>query len=166
MRNGMSSLMGFLIMALVTIPFTFAGDEKVPLDKLPKEVVKAVTSKFAKAKMESAVKTTIDGKPGFEVTLKAGKFGIDVSVTSEGKIVQVEKEMAFDDLPKPVATAFNAKYAKVKIKRIEELSKEDKIISYELLIESAEKTLEAYFDPQGKFLQEKDVTPKKVEKAK
>src|SRR5882672_9502941 len=166
MRIGMSGLLVLLIMALVTIPFALAGEEKVPLDKLPKEVVKAVTSKFPKAKMESAVKSTTDGKTNYEVTMKAGKFGIDVSVTSEGKIVQVEKEMAFDDLPKPVAATFNTKYPKVKIKRIEELSKDDKIISYELLIESAEKTLEAYFDPQGKFLQEKDVTPKKVEKAK
>ena len=134
----------------------------MPLDKLPKDVVKAGTTKFPKAKMESAVKGTADGETSYEVTMRAGKFGIDVTVTSEGKIVQVEKEMAFTDLPKPVAEAFNAKYAKAKINRIEELSKDDKIISYELLIEAAEKTLEAYFDPQGKFLQEKDVTPKKA----
>ena len=117
--------------------------------------------------MDSAVKTSIDGKPGFEVTLKVDKFGIDVTVTAEGKITQVEKEMALGDLPKAVAEAFNAKYAKATVKRIEELSKEDKIVSYEFLIETpASKTLEAYFDPQGKFLQEKDVTPKKAEKDK
>src|SRR6266850_1307221 len=126
MRNGLGGLLVLLIMALITIPFALAGEEKVPLDKLPKEVVKAVTSKFPKAKMESAVKSTTDGKTKYEVTLKAGKFGIDVTVTSEGKIVQVEKEMAFTDLPKPVAAAFSAKYPKVNVKRIEELSKEDK----------------------------------------
>jgi hypothetical protein len=163
MRTGMIALLVLLIMALTTIPFALAGEEKVPLDKLPKEVVQAVTSKFPKAKMESAVKATADGKTSYEVTLKAGKFGIDVTVTPAGKIVQIEKEMALADLPKPVAAAFSAKYPKLKVKRIEELIKEDKIISYELLIEAAEKTLEAYFDPQGKFLQEKDVTPKKVE---
>jgi Putative beta-lactamase-inhibitor-like, PepSY-like len=161
MRNGIS---GLLILLIAAVPFAYAGDQKVPLDKLPEEVVKAVTSKFPKAKMESAVKATADGKTSYEVTLKAGKFGIDVTVTSEGKIVQVEKEMAFADLPKPVAAAFNARYPKGKVKRIEELSKEDRIISYEFLIEAAEKTLEGYFDPQGKFLQEKDVTPKKAEK--
>jgi hypothetical protein len=157
----MCRLAGLLVLVLAAASIGVAGDEKTPLDKLPKEVVKTVASKFPKAKMESAVKTTIDGKPGFEVTLRAGKFGIDVTVTADGKIVQVEKEMAFADLPKPVADAFKARYAKVNVKRIEELSKEDKVISYELLIESGEKTLEAYFDPQGKFLQEKDVTPKK-----
>jgi hypothetical protein len=163
MRNGIS---GLLVLLIVTIPFACAGEEKVPLDKLPDSVVKAVTLKFPEAKMTSAVKATADGKTSYEVTLKAGKFGIDVTLTSEGKIMQVEKEMAFTDLPKPVAAAFSARYPKAKVKRIEELSKDDKIISYELLIEAAEKTLEGYFDPQGKFLQEKDVTPKKVEKAR
>src|SRR5437879_4588867 len=127
MRIAMS---GLLVLLIVTVPFAMAGEDKVPLDKLPKAVVKAVTTKFPKGKMESAVKATADGKTSYEVTLKAGKFGIDVTVTSEGKIVQVEKEMPFTDLPKPVADAFNAKYPNVKVKRIEELSKEDKIISY------------------------------------
>src|SRR6266850_3893654 len=122
MRNGF----GLLVLIIATVPFVSAGEEKVPLDKLPKEVVKAVTTKFPKAKMESAVKATADGKTSYEVTLKSGKFGIDVTVTSEGKIVQIEKEMAFTDLPKPVAAAFSAKYPKVNVKRIEELSKEDK----------------------------------------
>jgi len=165
-----TSIRGFLVVSTLpalALSLAWAGEEKTPLDKLPKAVVQAVTSKFPKAMMDSAVKATADGKTSYEVTLKAGKFGIDVTVTSEGKIVQVEREMAITDLPKPVADAFHATYPKVKVKRIEELSKEDRIISYELLIETpANKTLEAYFDPQGKFLQEKDVTPKKVEKGK
>ena len=151
----------------VTVTLVGAGEEKVPLDKLPKAVVKAVAAKFPKAKMDRAVKATADGKTTYEVTLKAGKFGIDVTVTSEGKITQVEKELAITDLPKPVADAFGTRYPKANVKRIEELSKEDKIISYEFLIEIAgNKTLEAYFDPQGKLLQEKDVTPKKVDQGK
>ena len=150
-----------LTLAVAMATFVVAGEDKVPLDKLPKDVVKAVAAKFPKAKMDHAVKSTADGKTTYEVTLKAGKHGIDVTVTSEGRITQVEKEMDFADLPKPVADAFKAKYPKAKVNRIEELSKDDKILSYEMLIVTAgNKTLEAYFEPLGKFIQEKDVTPK------
>src|SRR5438105_1201801 len=141
-----------LSLAALTAGFVFAGEEKVPLDKLPKEIVKAVKSKFPKAKMESAVKSTANGKTTFEVTLKAGGLGIDVTLTSEGKITQIEKELNAKDLPRPVADALDAKYPKANVKRIEELSKEDKIISYEMLIDTtAKKTLEVYFNPAGKF---------------
>ena len=161
-----ASLLG-LTLAIVLAVFVSAGEEKVPLDKLPKDVVKAVKAKFPKAEMANAVKLTADGKTTYEVTLKTGKLGIDVTLTADGKITQIEKELDFKDLPKAVAAAFTEKYPKANIKRIEELSKEDKIISYEMLIDTtAKKTLEVYFDPMGKFLQEKDLTPKKVEKAK
>ena len=158
-------LRGLLLGATLTIlavTFVWAGDEKIPIDKLPKEVVKAVSTKFPKIKMVSAVKATADGKTTFEVTLKSGEFRIDVNVTSDGKILQIEKEMPFKDLPKPVSEAFHAKYPKANVKRVEELIKDDKTISFEILCETtAKKTVEAYFEPGGKFIQEKDVTPKK-----
>lgn len=154
-------LLGVTLTVLVAT-FVWAGEDKVPIDKLPKEVVKAVSTKFPKIKMVSAVKSTADGKTTFEVTLKTGEYGIDVVVTAEGKIMQIEKEMPFKDLPKPVSEAFNAKYPKADVKRVEELIKDDKTISFEILCETtAKKTVEAYFEPGGKFLQEKDVTPKK-----
>ena len=156
MRKLTSGLLLGLALAILADAFVLAGEEKVALDKLPKEVVKAVKAKFPKAEMASAVKSTADGETTYEVTLKTGGLGIDVVLTSEGKITQIEKELAAKDLPRAVAVAFEAKYPKATVKRIEELIKEDKIISYEFLIETtAKKTVEAYFDPQGKFLQEK-----------
>jgi hypothetical protein len=92
MCSGLRSVFVALALAALSIGFVAAGEEKVPLDKLPKEVVKAVTSRFPQARMESAVKSTAGGKTKYEVTMKAGKFGIDITVTSEGKIEQIEKE--------------------------------------------------------------------------
>jgi hypothetical protein len=162
MKKLIRSALLVLTLAVLSAAFAWSGEEKVPLDKLPQRVVKAVGAKFPKIKMVSAVKSTADGKTTFEVTLKNGDYGIDVVVTSEGKIMQIEKEMPFKDLPKPVSDAFNAKYPKATVKRVEELIKDDKTVSFELLIETtAKKTLEAYFDPMGKFLQEKDVTQTK-----
>jgi hypothetical protein len=164
-RTLLNGLLLGATMAIVTATLVWAGEEKVPIDKLPKEVVKAVEAKFPKIKMEKAVKSTTDGKTTYEVTLKSGAYGIDVTVTAEGKITQIEKEMAFKDLPMPVLGAFQLRYrGTATVKRVEELTKGDKVVSYEILIETGKKTLEAYFEPGGRFLQEKDVTPKKDEK--
>jgi hypothetical protein len=162
MQKRTCGLLAGLGLAIVTAALVGAGEEKIPLDKLPKPVVNAVKKKFPKAEWAGAVKSTADGPTTYEVTLKAGGgLGIDVTVNADGNITQIERELAVKDLPTPVGDAFAAKYPKVSVKRIEELVKVDKIISYEMLIETAaKKTLEVYFDPAGKFLEEKDRTPK------
>src|SRR5260221_1073112 len=82
-----------------------ADEEKVPLDKLPKAVVDAVKAKFPDAKLVSAEKELEDGKPVYEVAIKDKDQNIEVTVTPEGKIILIEKEIAAKDLPKAVAEA-------------------------------------------------------------
>ena len=54
-----------------------------------------------------------------------------------------------------VLDALEAKYPKATIKKAEAISKEDKLIAYEMLIVTADKKkLEVKFDPAGKFLEE------------
>jgi hypothetical protein len=133
-----------------------ADEEKVPLDKLPKAVVEAVKAKFPKAELIGAEKETEKGKTSYEVNIKDGKQAIDVTVTPEGKIVLVEKEIAVDDLPKAVAEAIKARYPKGTIKSAEEVSEDDKITEYEVVIVVGKKTLEVTFDPTGKFIEEEE----------
>ena len=52
----------------LVLMFAAVADEKVPLDKLPEAVSKAATSKFPKAKLDSAVKSTSGDKTTYEVT--------------------------------------------------------------------------------------------------
>src|SRR5437879_2104073 len=85
------------------------GEEKVPLDKLPQAVVDAVKAKFPKAKLVSAEKETDDGKTVYEVAIKNDKQSIEVTLTPEGKIIEIEKQIAAKDLPKAVADALKAK---------------------------------------------------------
>jgi putative PepSY-like beta-lactamase-inhibitor len=132
-----------------------ADEEKVPLDKLPKAVADAVKAKFPKAELVSADKEKDNGKEVFEVNIKHEGASIDVTVTPEGKIVLIEKTIAAKDLPKAVADALKAKYPDATIKKVEEISKDDKIEKYEALIVAKDKQLlEVSFDPTGKFLEE------------
>jgi len=45
-----------------------------------------------------------------------------VSLTPEGKITTIEKEIAFKDLPKVVAATLETKYPKAKHKIVEEIT--------------------------------------------
>jgi|SRR5579884_1646238 len=140
---------------LVSALAVCADEEKVPLDKLPKAVADAVKAKFPDAEMVSASKEKEDGKLLFEVAIKNKGQKIDVTVTPEGKIVEIEKEIAARDLPKVVADALDKKYPKATIKKVEEIIKEDKLVKYEaLIVTDDKKTLEVSFDPSGKFLEE------------
>src|SRR5262245_58281642 len=83
-----------------------ADEEKVPLDKLLKSVTSAVKKRFPNLDLKDASKeVTEDKKTVYEVTLMDGKMKIDVSVTPEGSIVMIEKQIDRKDLPKPVSAA-------------------------------------------------------------
>ena len=144
-----------------------ADEEKVPLDKLPKEVTEAIKKKFPKAELVKASKEDMDGKPVYEVNIKAEDTTMDVIVTPDGKIVLIEKTIKAKDLPKAVAEALETKYPKATHKKIEAIIKDDKVEKYEfLLVTKDKKTLEVSFDPKGKFLEEEKKGEDKKEEKK
>ena len=153
-------IVSLAVCALVSVPAR-ADEEKVPLDKLPKAVAGAVEKMFPKAKVVSASKEVEDKKTVYEVSIRDGEQNVQVTVTPEGEITEVEKEIAAKDLPKEVRATLAEKYGKVTFKKAEEVTK-GKELTYEvLLVTKDKKTLEIKFDPKGKVL---NVEEKKEEK--
>ena len=131
-----------------------ADEEKIPLDKVPAKVMKSVKDKFPKAMITGAAKEVEDGKTTYEVSLKNGEFGIDVSLKEDGTILEIEKAIPVKDLPKAVADALKAKYPKGTIKTAEELTS-GATISYEVVVElEGKKPFEVVLDPTGKILKD------------
>src|SRR4051812_1069756 len=100
-----------------------ADEEKVPLDKVPKPVLEAAKKRFPKAEIKGASKETDKDKTVYEVTFKQDGKNIDVTLTPDGTITLIEQEVAFKDLPKPVADTFTAKYPGAKYSIIESVAK-------------------------------------------
>ena len=154
--------------AVVLAAITFLGiaraeetkKEEIKLDQLPEAVIKAVKEKFPKAKLIAAMKEVEKGQMLFEVSLKDQGRAIEVDLTPSGKIKQIQKEITDKELPKAVREAFDAKYPKATIQKLEEeFDGED--TKYEAKFLTADKKpLKAEFDPSGKFLEEKPYTPK------
>jgi hypothetical protein len=136
-----------------------ADEEKIPLDKVPKAVLEAVKARFPDAKLLGAEIEKEGGKTVYEIAVKDRDQKIEVTLTPEGKIVSLEKQIAAKDLPKAVVEALEAKYPKATYKMIEELIEvkdgKDKLEGYEVLLVTAEKkTVEVVVAPDGKITPE------------
>ncbi|MHB1423883.1 MAG: PepSY domain-containing protein [Gemmataceae bacterium] len=129
-------------------------EEKVPLDKVPKPALKAVKDKFRDAELVSAQTEKENGKVVYEINLKHRGQKIEATVTSNGKIVSIEKTLAARDLPRPVAEAINSKYAKARFQRVEEVTEGDKTSYKVAIVTAVEKPIEIVLEPNGKIVKE------------
>lgn len=153
-----SKLTGFALTtlaAVVLLAGARADEEKVSLDKVPKAVMDSVKARFPGAKLLGASTEKDGDKVVYEMSLTYKKHHHDVTVQPDGKILDIEKEIARKDLPKAVRETLAAKYAKADYKRVEELSKGDgKIHAYEVLLITGDTVVEVVLDPAGKILKE------------
>jgi hypothetical protein len=142
-----------------------ADEEKVPLDKLPKGVAEAVKARFPGATFTGAGKETEEGKTVYEVNLKDGGRGVDVTLTPDGNILEIEKEVAAKDLPRAVSGALEAKYPGATYRKAEEIIKvkggKEKREAFEVVLVTAEKkTFEVVVSPEGKITKIEDKNKK------
>jgi hypothetical protein len=167
MRKLVIGTVGLALLALLGLTGVWADEakeEKIPLEKLPRAVVDAVKAKYEGCELVSAEKEKENGKDVYEVAIKHKGHNIEVTLTPEGKIVSVEKEIELKDLPKEVKESLDAKYPKATIKKVEEETKDEKLTYEVLLITAEKKKLEVVFDPKGKVLEEEKKDQKNEKK--
>jgi hypothetical protein len=151
---------------LVLTSSTQAGEEKVPLDKVPKVVMAAFKARFKDAKPTEATKETVDGKLHYEITFKEKGLNVDVTLSAEGVLLMIEKEITAKDLPRAAAKALRDKYPKATYKIVEEIikveKKAEKLLHYEVLLVTAQnETVEVQVTAEGKIINEEKQKPEK-----
>ncbi|HEY2934323.1 MAG TPA: PepSY-like domain-containing protein [Acidobacteriota bacterium] len=145
----------FVILAVVVQ----AKEEKVGLAKVPKPVMEAVKVRFKDAHATGASKETEEGKLVYEVTIKHGGQNIDVTLTPEGQVLLIEKEITARDLPRAAAKVLEDKYPRATYKIVEEIikveKKHERLAYYEVLLATTKKkTLEVEVTAEGKIVKE------------
>ena len=76
---------------------------------------------------------------------------MDLALNAEGKILEIEKEIPVNELPKAVAKRLAARYPGAKIEKVEEITKgEDGPVHYEVSIKA-----EVVFTAKGKIVKPK-----------
>lgn len=140
---------------LAAVPAAMANEEKVPLDKVPPAVTRAVKARFPGATLKQAEKEVDDGKTIYEINLEHAGSKIDVSLQEDGTIVSIEKEIAAAALPKPVSDALGVKYPKGTIKKAEDVTEDGKHL-FEVILNVGDKQREVVLDPSGKIVEDEE----------
>ena len=134
-------------------------ETKLPLDKLPTAVVKAIKAKYPKADLIEAEEEKEDDETEYAVKIKDGETSLELTVSAEGEIEGIEREIPVSDLPNSISEFIQQKYPQAAIKKVEaefEIEKgQEELECYEVTVETTDqKTIELKFDSKGKFLEE------------
>jgi hypothetical protein len=152
------SVTAFVLALVLGLPAVVArGAEKdVPLDKVPAKALTAVKAQFPNAKLVETSTETVDDVVEYTVTLHHNKNTYEVTVTEDGKILEVAREMGFKELPKPVGAAFRKRHPKAKVDAVWELTVpgvNGKTYQIDFTTAGGKDSTEE-FDPEGKLLSE------------
>jgi hypothetical protein len=129
-----------------------AQEKKIKRSDLPPAVEKTVAAQSAGATIRGFSTEKEKGQTLYEVEMTVSGHSKDISMTTDGSIVEVEEQVALDSLSPEVKAGLQAKAGKGKITKVESLTKKEKLVAYEAQVETNGKKSEVQVGPDGKPL--------------
>jgi uncharacterized membrane protein YkoI len=126
-----------------------AAETRISQEKLPEAVRKTANEQSQGAIVRGYSKETEDGRIEYEVEMTVSGHSKDVSIAPNGAVLEVEEEVALDALSPQVLKGLEAKAAGAKIKKVESLTKNGKIVAYEAHLVKLGKHSEIQLGPEG-----------------
>lgn len=134
---------------LATAP---AQEKKIKREELPPGVEKTVSEQSQGATIKGFSTEVEQGKTLYEVELTVNGHGKDISMEKDGKIVEVEEEVAMDSLPPEVKAGLTKAAGSGTISKVESLTKGGKLVAYEADVKNGLKHSEVQVGPNGNKL--------------
>jgi len=131
---------------------TQAQEKKLKREQLPVAVQKTVDAESHGATIKGLATEVEKGQRLYEAEMVIGGHSKDISMDKNGKIVEVEEEVAFDTLSQPVQDSLRSKAGKGTIGKIESLSKNGTLVSYEAHVTNGSRHFEIQVGPNGEKL--------------
>jgi hypothetical protein len=152
-------LRGFTATAVLVVLVLAAsgGEEEIPLKKVPSKVIESLKAKYPGADLRSAIKGEEDKEVYFTVVLEYKDDEYEVTLTPEGQITEVARDIAPKDLPPAVSDTVRKKYPAAVINEAAEVREPDEKgkLTYFVEITTADKkTLAVTLDPKGEVVKE------------
>ena len=121
-------------------------------EELPAAVQKTVSEQSQGATIKGFSTEVDNGKRLYEVELTVNGHGKDISMDKDGRIVEVEEEVAMDSLPPEVKAGLTRAAGSGTITQVESLTKGGKLVAYEAGVKTGPKRSEVQVGPDGKKL--------------
>jgi hypothetical protein len=145
-----SLLVAAFSLAITTM--AFGAEKQIGKPDLPTPVQKVADEQSAGATVRGYAKDIEDGKVEYEVKLTVEGHTKDVTMDSQGNLIEVEEQVTLDGLPAIVRNGLNARAGKGKITKVESLTKHGSIVAYEAQVAIGGKHLEIQVGPEGQKL--------------
>jgi len=141
-----------VVAALSLAPIALAQEKKIERKDLPPAVEKTVVAQSQGATIRGFSQEKENGQLNYEAELTVNGHSKDVLIDANGAVVEVEEQVPIDSLPSAVKDALLAKAGAGKILKVESLTKHDKLVAYEAVVQSGGKKSEIQVGPDGQPL--------------
>jgi hypothetical protein len=137
---------------LLCATLAFSQEKKIKRSDLPPAVEKTVAAQSEGATIRGFSQEKENGRTFYEAEMMVNGHSKDVLIDSNGEIVEVEEEVAMDSLPGSVKDGLQAKAGKGKLGKVDSLTKHDRLVAYEAVVQTNGKKSEIQVGPDGKAL--------------
>jgi hypothetical protein len=141
-----------LIAGLAVLTSAQAQEKKIKREALPPAVEKTVSQQSQGATIKGFSTEVDKGRRLYEVELTVNGHGKDISMDKDGKIVEVEEEVAMDSLSPAVKAGLTRAAGSGTIIEVESLTKGGKLVAYEAGVRNGSKHFEVQVGPNGEKL--------------
>jgi len=152
-----SQVVGLAAIACLFLAFSaIAQERKIKRSDLPTAVEKTVAAQSSGASIQGFSEEREKGQTLYEAEMTVKGHSKDILMDADGVIVEVEEQVAMDELPNEVQDALRTNVRKGKIVTVESITKYDKLVAYEATILSNGERSEIQVDPHGKPLRHEE----------
>jgi hypothetical protein len=141
-----------VVAALSLAPIAPAQEKKIERKDLPPAVERTVVAQSQGATIRRFSQEKENGQTNYEAELTVNGHSKDILIDANGAVVEIEEQVAIDSLPAPVKDGLQARVGNGKILKVESLTKKNKLVAYEAVVQSTGKKKEIQVGPEGQPL--------------
>lgn len=141
--------------ALTILTFSLPGhaaEKKISKSALPPPVAKTADEQSSGATVRGYSRDTENGRVEYEVEMTLNGHSKDVTIGTDGRVMEVEEQVEMGALPATVQTGLQQKAGKGNITKIESITKHEAVVAYEAQVMTEGKHKEIQVGPNGQTL--------------
>ena len=156
MRIGTSVAPAIMLTACNLAVNTDAAEKALKKSDLPAAVQKTADEQSKGATIRGYSSEVEGGALQYEVAMVVGGHSRDVSIALDGRVLEIEEEIAWNALSAAVRQGLEKMAGGNKITRVESLTKQGKLVAYEARVDAGSKHSEVQVGPDGNPLAHKE----------
>ena len=138
--------------ALSLTTIALAQGKKIERKNLPPAVEKTVEAQSQGATIKGFSQEKEKGQTNYEAEMTVNGHSKDVLIDSKGAVVEIEEQVPLESLPMAAREVLQSKTGTGKILKVESLTKHDKLVAYEAVVQNGNKKKEIQVGPDGEHL--------------